>query len=99
MTKAKHTKPDPKRGVARHPDTGAIGGAAAFFSVEQGDYSAVVLWRSRGKRERKATERTFAKEFKAPTVRGLAAAMRDAGWQPPRGLRRLCESAPRSTFA
>lgn len=98
MTKAERTKPDPKRGVARHPDTGQIGGASAFFSVEHGDYSVVVLWRSRGKAERKDTERTFAKEFKAPSVRGLAARMRDAGWTPPRGLRRLCESAPRSTF-
>lgn len=98
MTKPKLTKPDPKRGVARHPDTGVEGAAAGLFAVEHGRYTAVVIWRSRAKSERKATERTFVSSYAGRSARALAAKMRNAGWRPPRGLARMCEAAPSSTW-
>jgi hypothetical protein len=94
----------PKRTQLLNPMTddlynekGERGMADAFFFVEDGLYQAVLLaekrWRTpSGKQRSKRVSRSFA----GHSARGLAAWLRQNGWEPPKGLARLCESAPRS---
>lgn len=74
-------------------EKGQAGKADGFFWVENGLYKATVLYRAG--RPRRIQTRTYFGHH----ARSLALSMRNDGWQPPRGLARLCETAPRNTWS
>lgn len=92
MTTRKDTM-DP-RTDALYNEKGEEGMADAFFCVEAGWYKAVLMAEKRShtpsgaKRSKRVTD-----SFAGHTARELATNMRAAGWEPPKGLAKLCESA------
>lgn len=73
-------------------EKGRAGKADGFFYMENGLYKATALYR--GGRPRRFQTRTYF----GHNARALAYWMRNDGWQPPRGLARLCETAPRNSW-
>ena len=75
-------------------ERGEEGRADGFFCVEDGMYKAVLIaekrWRTRAGAARK---KRATSSFAGGTARELAKNLRDAGWEPPKGLARLCESS------
>lgn len=71
------------------------GNVDAFFSIEHGNYTVVLLAERRwttptGKHFKKRVTQVF----RGSTPERCADAMRDAGWEPPENLGQLCGSKP-----
>lgn len=80
-------------------ENGEEGKADGFFFVEDGIYKAVLVAHRRPNRSApRSRERIVSGTYFGADARHLAGVLRKAGWQPPRGLAKLCERAPRSSW-
>ncbi len=82
-------------------ERGEKGHADAFFMVERGEYVAVLVARRRWVTANRRLPRSqkWVQTYRGASARDLAKKLREDGWSPPRGLKALCESAPRSRVA
>jgi hypothetical protein len=75
-------------------EKGEAGKADGLFYIEDRLYKATLIarrrWRTPGGRPR---QRIVTSTFAGYTARDLARSLRASGWEPPRGLARLCEAS------
>ena len=80
-------------------ERGESGKADGLFYIEDGLYKATLIaekrWRTPSGRAR---HRLVTATYCGSSARGLAASLRAAGWEPPKRLGHLCESAPSSNI-